>query len=447
MPFEMVLEYTIKIIKRKGKINLQRKILVVDIAALGFELWKKLKNRKCWNMLKEYSVETVFPALTCPVQASFRTATSPSEHGICANGFFHREIRKTFFWEQSSALIAGNRIWDNFRLQGGRVGQLCWQNSIGNDSDLILSPAPIHKHHGGMIQDFYSRPAGLYNELCQQIGAKFNLFNYWGPFTSIKSSKWIVNAATKIIKSQIAPELFLVYIPHLDYDLQKFGTESQQVRNAFRELENVLEELFSCARDCGYELLVFGDYAINPVENVIFPNKILREKSLFKCREVKGMLYPDLWTSKAFVLVDHQIAHIYLENHEDISKICEIFSRLEGISQIHKISALRKSTAGDIVLEASPGYWFAYQWWEKKSEAPDYASHVDIHNKPGYDPCELILSFWQPFSILMNPKKIRGSHGISKGEENCVFLGTTIDFGNKQPDSIIDAALFLKNLL
>ena len=65
---------------------------------------------------------------------------------------------------------------------------------------------------------------------------------------------------------------------------------------------------------------------------------------------------------------------------------------------------------GEILLVAKPGYWFAYPWWEQPREAPDYASHVDIHNKPGYDPCELFFG-WPPPGISQDPTRIRGTHG------------------------------------
>jgi hypothetical protein len=52
---------------------------------------------------------------------------------------------------------------------------------------------------------------------------------------------------------------------------------------------------------------------------------------------------------------------------------------------------LGHARAGDLVLVPEPGAWFAYPWWTDPSEAPDYARTVDIHRKPGYDPCELLL--------------------------------------------------------
>ena len=42
--------------------------------------------------------------------------------------------------------------------------------------------------------------------------------------------------------------------------------------------------------------------------------------------------------------------------------------------------------SGDLVLVAAPDSWFTYYFWLDDAVAPDYASVVDIHKKPGYDP-------------------------------------------------------------
>ncbi len=414
------------------------KLLVIQCAGLGYELWEKLNRAEYWKKMRTSHIQTVFPAVTCPVQASFRTASPPSSHGMIANGLFDRKLKKAMFWEQSSSLYSGERIWSEFRRNGGSVGQICWQQSLGNDSDLILSPAPIHKHHGGMIQDFFSVPSELYRQLCSTTGKKFNLHSYWGPFTSCSSTEWITNAAIELLKSQQAADLQLVYLPHLDYSLQKFGPDSEKTVNAFKYLESNLSKLMKAARHADYEIIVFGDYAIEKAEQALFPNKILREAGLFLTREVKGMLYPDLYTSKAFAMVDHQVAHIYVYNKEDIKTTVNAFNNRRGIRNIFTKGMgnyIENQASGEIILEAEPGYWFAYPWWTQSKEQPDYATHIDIHNKPGFDPCELFLSLWPPMSISTDTSKVKGTHGLN---DKPVLLATSMEFD--KVNSIIDAA-------
>ena len=419
------------------------KILVIEVAALGYKTWQQLHSLSFWEMLNFGSVKTVFPAVTCTVQASFRTASPPSEHGMIANGLFDRKLKKTFFWEQSSALYSGERIWDKFRENGGTVGQVCWQQAIGNDSDLILTPAPIHKHHGGMIQDFHARPAGLYDKLCRKTGKKFNLFSYWGPFTSEKSTSWITDSTVELIKSGEAADFQLVYLPHLDYEMQKTGPNSEKSKKAFTFTEKQIKKLFFAAQEAEYEVLIFGDYAITEAHTAIYPNRILKDAGLFNVRKVKSMLYPDIYTSHAFAMVDHQIAHIYIENIENIQTVRDIFKKINGIKNAYlKSEKINNQTSGEVILEADEGYWFAYPWWGKKSEAPDYATHVDIHSKPGFDPCELYMELWPPMSISTDTSKIKGTHGLAHEK---VFWGST--FETRSPNSILDGALHIKNIL
>ena len=164
---------------------------------------------------------SVFPAVTCVVQASFRTAAPPASHGMVANGRYFRELAKPMFWEQSSRLVAGRRFWRGFREAGGTVGLLFWQQSLGEDTDMLLSPAPIHKHHGGMIQDCDSQPADLYEQLCAELGRPFKLRQYWGPLATPKVGEWIAEAVAAVLARADAPDLILTYLPTLDYALQR----------------------------------------------------------------------------------------------------------------------------------------------------------------------------------------------------------------------------------
>jgi len=159
---------------------MDKKLLIVQVAALGYDLVRS-HHGLSWEGLEVRAADSIFPALTCPVQASFRTASTPAVHGMVANGIFDRHLMKPMFWEQSARLVQGPRIWQNFRQVGKQVAMLFWQQSLGEDVDILLSPAPIHKHHGGMIQDCYAKPDGLYASLCRQIGRPFDLMHYWGP--------------------------------------------------------------------------------------------------------------------------------------------------------------------------------------------------------------------------------------------------------------------------
>ncbi len=389
------------------------RFLVVQCAALGWNLFPP--ERPVLADLTFAPLETPRPGLTCSAQAAFRTAAPASRHGMIANGLYHRLLRRPLFWEQSASQVAGPRIWDDFRARGGRVGMMFWQQSLGEDVDLVLSPRPIHKHSGGMIQDCHSRPTDLYDRLRAAVGRPFNLMHYWGPLASRKASDWITDATCALLDlPDLRPDLLFTYLPHLDYDTQRFGPHHPKAARAFAELDTHLRRLRHAAEQQGYILLVWGDYAMHAVTGpAMFPNRALRSAGLLDIRPIRGMAYPDLWSARAFAVVDHEIAHVYVPNARDISATLAALQTLDGLQDLGPRAAfpdLDHPHSGEIIAVARPGRPFAYPWWTPPEKAPDYATHVDIHNKPGFDPCELFFGK-VPWEVSLDTRKIGGTHG------------------------------------
>ncbi len=416
------------------------KLLIVQIAAGGADLLDRL-GRTTLADLPARRTRGVFPAVTCTAQASFRTATTPDGHGMVANGCYFRDLRKPMFWEQSAGLVGGRRFWSAARRRGRTVGMICWQQSMGEDVDILLTPAPIHKHHGGMIQDCYGRPGWLYDYLRKEIGSPLKLQHYWGPLASHKAGDWIARATAAVLaREDLRPDLCLTYLPTLDYDLQRFGPAGDRAAGALARLEDQLARLAGAAHRFGYEMLLFGDYAIADVTAPpVLPNLLLREAGLFQPRNVRGRLYPDFHASGAWAMVDHEIAHVYVRNRADIPAAGEA---LAGAGEI--LDAGRQAEfgchhprSGELMLIAPAGSWLAYPWWTGRREAPDYATHVDIHNKPGFDPCELFFGFPPP-SVSQDLTKVRGTHGRT-GEGRDVAWAASFDAG--EPETVLDLAV------
>jgi predicted AlkP superfamily pyrophosphatase or phosphodiesterase len=414
------------------------KLLVVQVAALGWDLVKDTPGFQ--------RAEAFFPAVTCCAQAGFRTASLPRQHGMVANGVRLPDLRKILLWEQSSALVEGERIWSRYRAAGRKVGMMFWQQSLGDgDLDLILSPAPIHKHSGGMIQDCYAKPAGLSQRLNAQVGRPFNLMHYWGPLASRKSSAWITDATCALLRdAEFAPDLLFSYLPHLDYDLQRHGPGTPRARVSLDFTLQCIDRIKTGAQTNGYHWLFYGDYAIQPVSGAVFPNRRLLEAGLLETREIKRMLYADLFASPAFAMVDHQIAHVFTRDARATAAARDALTGLSGIESVldreqQAILGLDHRRSGDLLLIAQAGKWFAYPWWTDKKQAPDFATHVDIHNKPGYDPCELFFG-WPPPSVSMNTARIRGSHG-RPGDS--VAWTSSLEFA-AEPASMLDVARLTK---
>ena len=405
-----------------------KKVLVIQVAGLGYDF--AARHGVCEIAgLALRPLRPVFPALTCTAQATLRTGLPPAAHGMVANGFFDAVLRKPHFWEQSSLLVQGPRVWDTFRARGGTVGLAFFQQSLGEDVDQLVSPAPVHTHGGGMIMGCVSKPEGLYARMARTEGGPFRLSRYWGPLASAKSSEWITDAVVGRLSAPDAPDLLFAYLPGLDYDLQRFGPDHAKSAKALAVVRGELERLFAAAQANGYEAAAFGDYAITEVtRGAVFPNRALRDAGLFRVRDVRGMSYPDFYQSRAFALVDHQVALVSCFDAAATPRVAEVLRALDGVAQVLDRSrqaafGVDHPHAGELLLVAQPGAWFAYPWWQKACEAPDYAGHVDIHNKPGYDPCELFFGR-TPFRTCLDAARIKGTHGLADSGCDTAFLST-----------------------
>jgi len=389
------------------------KLLVVQVAGLGHSFLVRQGGGERWCGLAPRAAQTVFPAVTCPVQGSFRTGVEPGVHGMVSNAAWLDGLRRPSFWEQSAGLVKGARFWDELRAAGRTVGVMFWQQSLGESADVLLSPAPIHKHGGGMVDAVYSRPEGLYDRLVKAVGRRFKLRHYWGPLAGAGATRWIARATAALLAmDDVAPDLLLTYLPHLDYALQRHGPDSAQAGKAFGVLTAELTRLVAAAQARGYDVLVFGDYAIVPATRVLYPNRALLDAGLLATRRIGSRVYADMPGSRAFAVCDHEVACLHALSEHDAAAAADAIQALDaGIELRPGIGGAQR------MIVAPPGAWLAYPWWRESREAPDFAAHVDIHRKPGYDPCELFFGK-HPFLVSTDAARVGGTHGrIGPGRE------------------------------
>ena len=422
------------------------KLIVVISAALGAGLFSRQAKAGFWKDLHPFEIDSFFPALTSPVQAALRTAEGVDVHGIGSAGYFDRTLRKVFLQEQSSRLCEGDRIWNRFRARGGKVAQICLQQSAGNDSDCYLFPDSIPEYGGKAVENFISRPKDLYRTICGEMEKEFDLARYWGPFTSVKASEWIAGATAELAKRMAGGEsLILSYLPHLGYEALRDGPEAPDVEDAFQEYEECLEEILRAARENGYEILILGDYEIEDAFTPLYPNRMLAENGYLSLSENEGALYPDFYLSRAFALVEHQICQVYVADPADIRRVQTLFESMPGVSCVIPRSDAPEwdhSRCGELILEAEPGSWFAYHWWDDPDQAPEYASHIDFAGKPGFDPMEICWKFSSPLSVPMDCSLLRGTHG-----RQCKVICASSFRMEESVHSFLGAAGFLKGML
>jgi predicted AlkP superfamily pyrophosphatase or phosphodiesterase len=343
---------------------------------------------------------TVLPAVTCSAQSTFLTGTLPREHGIVGNGWYFRDLGEVLLWRQHNELVAGDKLWDAARRAhpGYTVANVCWWYAMGARVDWTVTPRPVYHADGRKDPDCYTDPPALHDDLTGSLGT-FPLFSYWGPAAGIASSKWICQAAQQIMDRH-SPDLTLVYVPHLDYDLQRFGPLAPSAAAAAAELDEVLRPLLDAADARGATVVALSEYGIAPVHRPIDINRALRGAGLLRVYTQDGMEYLDPWTSRAFAVADHQVAHVYVRDPDDIPaarKVCEELSGVESVlDDAGKARhGLDHPRSGELVLVAEPDSWFTYYYWLSDGKAPDFARLVEIHRKPGYDPAEL---FFDPSS-------------------------------------------------
>jgi predicted AlkP superfamily pyrophosphatase or phosphodiesterase len=194
------------------------------------------------------------------------------------------------------------------------------------------------------------------------------------------------------------PTLTLVYLPHLDYDLQRFGPDENHpaVRKSLAEIDTVAGDLADSARASGRTVVVLSEYGITRVNRPVHINRALRNAGLVAVREEDGAELLDPTVSKAFAVADHQIAHVYVSEPRLLPKVREVLEGLPGIERVYDAAdkhelQLDHPRSGELVAMADARSWFTYYYWNDDRRAPDFARTVEIHRKPGYDPVELFL--------------------------------------------------------
>jgi len=343
------------------------------------------------------TIEPVLPAVTTSVQSTYVTGKWPTETGIVGNGWYDREDCEVKFWKQSNKLVQGEKIWEKAKQLDPNFtcSMMFWWYNMYSSADYSVTPRPNYMADGRKMPDCYSHPAELRDHLQEKLG-QFPLFQFWGPGANIKSTQWIADASM-MTDDLHNPTLTLIYLPHLDYCLQKFGPDVSAIAKEIREIDAVVEKLVRFYESKQSNIILLSEYGIAPVSKPIHINRIFREHGLLQIRVERGLELLDAGASKAFAVADHQVAHIYINDPTVKEQVKQLLESIPGIELI--LDAEAKATyhidherAGDFVLMAEKGSWFTYYFWLDDSKAPDYARCVDIHKKPGYDPVEMFMS-------------------------------------------------------
>ncbi|MDN3585962.1 alkaline phosphatase family protein [Pedobacter aquatilis] len=343
------------------------------------------------------SIEPLLPAVTTSVQSSYLTGKYPSENGIVGNGWYDNIDSEIKFWKQSNKLVDAEKIWDKAKKEDPSFtcSNMFWWYNMYSNADYSVTPRPNYLADGRKLPDCYSEPAELRDHLQEKFG-QFPLFQFWGPGANIKSSRWIADAAMETERLH-NPTLTLIYLPHLDYCLQKFGPDFEKINKDLKEIDEIVEELVKFYEKKNAKIILLSEYGIEPVNTPVHLNRIFRENGLIGIREERGLELLDAGASKAFVVADHQIAHVYINDKSVTDKVKKLLQNAAGVDLVldkkqQENYSINHERSGDFVVTAKENSWFTYYFWLDDAKAPDYARCVDIHKKPGYDPVEMFMS-------------------------------------------------------
>ncbi|MGH7574609.1 MAG: alkaline phosphatase family protein [Longimicrobiales bacterium] len=338
----------------------------------------------------------ILPAVTCSVQATFTTGLAPRAHGAVANGWYYRDTAEIRFWQQANSLISGEKVWDAAkRLDASfTCAKLFWWFNMYSSADIAVTPRPLYPADGRKIPDIYAEPAELRAELTERLGT-FPLFRFWGPKADIVSSRWILDCARHIYDTR-RPTLALVYLPHLDYNLQRLGPSDPRIARDVREIDALCGELIEHVRKDGTRVVVLSEYGITDVRGAVHINRVLRQAGLLRVTPELGHEMLDAGASDAFAVADHQVAHVYVRSRDRIPEVERLLKATDGIETVLHADGKREAgldhpRSGDLVAISASDRWFTYYHWFDDDRAPDFARTVDIHRKPGYDPVELFI--------------------------------------------------------
>jgi predicted AlkP superfamily pyrophosphatase or phosphodiesterase len=389
----------------------------------------------------------VVPAVTCTAQAAVLTGQPVRRHGIVGNGWLWRDTGEVRFWQQSNRLIQAEPLYVTARRRAAQRGspfrcaKLFWWFNQGAAVDVSVTPKPHYGADGNKQFGIHGSPAGLTDRLERQLG-RFPFHTFWGPGAGLPCTQWIARCAAEVLRDQ-PPDLTVVYLPHLDYDPQRFGPQGCDLPQLVGELDAACQVLLDAARSAGAAVWVVSEYGHVQVNRPVALNQALRQAGLLAVRPGPFGEMLDTFESTALAVCDHQLAHVYVNDPRQLPRVREVLAALPGVARVLAGEELAEydlnhPRSGELVALAEPDAWFAYPYWLDDRRAPDFARTVDIHRKPGYDPCELFFdpSLWWPrgrvlfrlaqkmlgfrtlFDVIpLELRLVRGSHGLRAAED------------------------------
>ena len=387
------------------------------------------------------------PAVTCTSQATMLTGQTPRQHGIVGNGWYFRDTAEIRFWQQANSLIQGEKLYEGYE-----TAKMFWWFNQNAPVRWSATPKPHYGCDGSKVFDILDRTGC---NLTQKLGP-FPFHAFWGPKAGLASSEWIAQATATVMREN-RPHLTMVYLPHLDYDFQRY---EKHLPERVAEVDRCVKTVLDACQEINAQPVVVSEYGLIPVSKPIHINRILREAGYLEVRDgpFGEMLLPG--ESAAFAVSDHQVAHVYVRDEnrrEDVRKLLRSVPDIQAVLDPAELE-LDHARSGELIALSNSDAWFTYYYWIKDDRAPDFAPTVDIHRKPGYDPVELFMTSMPRAMYRLAQKKlgfrykmdvipldatlVRGSHGLQNpSPDGAVVVGPT------PPNNMTEIKSYIRDLL
>ncbi len=351
------------------------------------------------------------------------TGLAPKDHGIVGNGWYFRDTQEIRFWQQANSLIQSKPFYDRYE-----TAKMFWWFNQSSTAKYSVTPKPHYGCDGSKVFDVLDHTGC---DLVKNLGP-FPFFTFWGPGAGLPCSEWIADATALVMRKQ-QPQLTLAYLPHLDYDFQRFPDHDPQ---RVAEVDACAGRIIDAASETNTQVVIVSEYGLSPVSRPVHLNRHLRGAGLLSVRvgPFGESMMPG--ESAAFAVADHQLAHIYVRDRSRMTEVRSLLQSVDGIDRVVEPAEIELDhpRSGELIALAKSDSWFTYYYWDDDRHAPDFARTVDIHRKPGYDPCELFLTskaraiarvaqkkigFRYKMDVIpLNANLVGGSHGIYPSDPN-----------------------------
>jgi len=323
---------------------------------------------------------TVFISTTWPSHVSLVTGVGPRAHGVVANHILNRATGRAEDFTgdpvyDAADLVKAPTIYDRAHAAGLRTAAIDWpatRHAASLDFNL-----PFFKNQ--QIFETHTAPA-VWAEL-RELGYPIERQGEWAelPRRFLKDAM-VADLAADVLRRH-APDMLLVHFLCADSHQHLYGPRSPEAYWAIAYIDGLVGRVLAALGGEGLDrtsVVVVSDHGFLPVTREIRPNVRLRRRGLLRL-DAAG----NLAEAEARFVMNHGAGWVYAVGDGHRARLARDLrgelAGLEGVSAVwtpEEYGALGLPTpaenprAGDLLLEAEPGYFMVDQMTGEEELGP-----------------------------------------------------------------------------